>query len=117
MSKIIYGCECIDKCNVHGKWGYTAKNAPVIRTVVKDGKDVNLCSRCTNDDYPMVKNHIKEDIDLMPFFKYDPCLAGAPECRDNDKVRKLTTDNADFVEKAMNKDIEQMKSIGWKGNL
>lgn len=117
MTDIIYGCECVGKCHVHSVWGYDSINAPIIRTAVRNGKDIKLCSRCTNDGEKLVKIHIDEDTDLMPFFNYDPCVAGAPELRGNKKIEKITKDNPEFVNKAMMKDIEQMKALGWNGEF
>lgn len=85
--KITYGCDC-SNCGIHNKeendkipefaksmFAYPYKDpktTPVIKQVLRDGKKLNVCTRCvlpSRDE--VVKVLIDQKTDKKPFFEYD----------------------------------------------
>lgn len=66
--EVIYGCACTD-CRVHAE--RPAETAPVAYTVVRGGKQFNVCTRCNLSDDEIVALLVNRETPAGPFVEYD----------------------------------------------
>lgn len=74
---IKFGCECTDNCTVH----YDHPNlAPVIKRVLRNGKELDICSRCDLSGDIEIKFYPELSDNAAIFLNYDAlgalCILG-----------------------------------------
>ena len=74
---VMIGCDCVDNCLVHTE--YDRHSAPVIKTVLRNGKQMNVCSRCDLKTDKIIKWLVTKKHPFKAYFDYDPFVIGLGE--------------------------------------